>query len=214
VTFLSATPSAILADGESKALLRFQVLDGDGLYVKEGTPVFFSTDWGRINPDTSFTRDGVHESVALATLTSQILTQDYSMPSTTLGNGIGVVATVTAEANFASDQATVTFNTGQADLFKSQMLVPTPMGLNARGILTAAIRDFHLNPLGAHAIEFVCSDGLFDNGLDTITSFTGMSGVANAVYFSPADTNTVVISVRDLDARGGNVGLNRIITVR
>jgi hypothetical protein len=88
------------------------------------------------------------------------------------------------------------------------------MGLNARGIITAAIRDFHENPLGAHAIEFVCSDGLFDNGLDTITSYTGMSGVANAVYFAPADTNTVVISVRDLDARGGDLGLNRIITVR
>jgi adhesin/invasin len=214
VTFLSVTPSTILADGESKAIVRFQVLDGDGLYVREGTPVYFSTDWGSINPDTSFTRDGVHESVALATLTSKILTQDYSMPSTTVGDGIGVVATVTAEANFASDQATVNFATGPSDLFRSQLLAPTPMGLNSRGIITAAIRDFHDNPLGAHAIEFVCSDGLFDNGLDTITAYTGMAGVANTVYFAPADTNTVVISVRDLDARGGDLGLNRIITVR
>lgn len=214
VTFLSVSPPAILADGESKALLRFQVLDGDGLYVKEGTPVFFSTDWGSINPDTSFTRDGVHESVALATLTSKVLTQDYSMPSTTVGDGVGVIATVTAEANFASDQATVMFTTGHSDLFKSQLMAPTPMGLNARGLLTAAIRDFHENPLGAHQIEFVCSDGLFDNGLSSITSYTGPSGVANAVYFAPSDTNTVVISVRDLDNRGGNIGLNRIITVR
>lgn len=214
VSLLSVTPGAILADGESKAIVRFQVLDGNGLYVKEGTPVYFSTNWGSINPDTSFTRDGVHESVALATLTSKVLTQDYSMPSTTVGDGVGVVATVIAEANFASDQASVTFTTGHSDLFKSQLVAPTPMGLNARGILTAAIKDFHENPLGAHAIEFVCSDGLFDNGLNTITRYSGASGVANAVYFAPADTNTVVISVRDLDARGGNLGLNRIITVR
>lgn len=214
VTFISASPNAILADGESTSLLRFQVLDENGLFVKEGTPVFFNTDWGTIVPDTSFTRDGIHESVALATLISQNLTQDYSMPSSTTGDGVGTIATVSAEANFESDQGTVTFLTAPSDINKSTLEAPTPMGLSARAIFTAAMKDFHENPLGAHEIEFVCSDGLFNNGLNTISSFTGATGVANAVYFAPGDTNTVVISIRDLDARGGNLGLNRVITVR
>jgi hypothetical protein len=80
--------------------------------------------------------------------------------------------------------------------------------------VTAAMKDYHENPLGAHAVEFFCSDGLFSNGLNTVTAYTGVVGVANAVYFAPADTNTVVISIRDLDARGGNLGLNRVLTVR
>jgi len=214
VTFVSASPGAILADGESRSVIRVQVLDENGLYVKEGTPVYFSTNWGRILPDTSFTRDGVHESVALATLISERLTEDYSMPDSTKGDGIGTVATVTAEANFAGDSGTVTFLTGQSDIGKSELDAPSPMGLGARAIVTAAIRDFHENPLGGHQVEFVCSDGLFDNGLDTISAFTGATGVASAVYFAPGDTNTVVISVRDLDTRGGNLGLNRVITVR
>jgi adhesin/invasin len=214
VVFVSASPSAILADGESQSVLRFQVLDENGLYVVEGTPVYFSSDWGSIDPDTTYTRDGVHESVALSTLTSEVLTQDYSMPSSTADNGIGVVANVKAESNFASAQGSVTFTTGYSDLNQSKLEAPTPMGVSARAIVTAAMKDYHENPLGAHAVEFFCSDGLFSNGLNTVTAYTGVVGVANAVYFAPADTNTVVISIRDLDARGGNLGLNRVITVR
>lgn len=214
VTFISASPSAILADGGSKSILRFQVLDGDGFYVREGMPVFFSTDWGTISPDTSYTRDGVHESVALATLTSQVLTQDYSMPSSTVGDGVGVVATVTAESNFASAQGSVQFLTGLSDLDASKLEAPSPVGEGSRAVITAAMKDFHLNPLGAHEIEFFCSAGLFDNGLNTFTSYTGNAGVANAIFFAPIDTQSVVISIRDLDARGGNLGLNRVINVR
>ncbi len=214
VVFVSASPPSILADGESQSVLRFQVLDENGLYVAEGTPVYFATDWGTIDPDTSYTRDGVHESVALATLTSEVLTQDYSMPSSTADNGIGVVANVRAESYFAMAQGTVSFTTGYSDLDNSNLDAPSPVGLNSRVIVTAAIKDFHENPLGAHAIEFYCSGGLFDNGLDTMTAYTGAVGVANAVYFAPNDTSTIVISIRDLDARGGNLGLNRVITVR
>lgn len=214
VTFISASPPAILADGASKSILRFQVLDGDGFYVREGMPVFFSTDWGTISPDTSYTRDGVHESVALATLTSQVLTQDYSMPSSTVGDGVGVVATVTAESNFASAQGSVQFLTGLSDLDASKLEAPSPVGQGSRAVITAAMKDFHLNPLGAHEIEFFCSAGLFDNGLNTFTSYTGNAGVANAIFFAPIDTQSVVISIRDLDARGGNLGLNRVINVR
>ncbi len=214
VNFISASPSAILADGESESILRFQVLDGDGFYVKEGMPVYFSTDWGTISPDTSYTRDGVHESVALATLTSQVLTQDYSMPSSTADDGVGVVATVTAESYFASAQGFVQFLTGLSDLDASRLEAPTPIGEGSRAVITAAMKDFHLNPLGAHEIEFFCSAGLFDNGLNTFTSYTGNAGVANAVFFAPIDTQSVVISIRDLDARGGNLGLNKVINVR
>ncbi len=214
VNFVSASPSAIPADDKSTSVLRFQVLDADGFYVREGMPVYFSTDWGTINPDTSFTRDGVHESFALATLTSQTITQDYSMPSQTADDGVGVVATVSAESYFAAAQGTVTFITGTGDLVESKLDGPSPMGIDARGIITASIKDFFRNPLGAHEIEFFCSDGLFDNGLNTMTAYTGVSGVAGAIYFAPSDTNTVVISIRDLDARGGNLGLNRVITVR
>lgn len=214
VNFISASPGAILADGESESILRFQVLDGDGFYVKEGMPVFFSTDWGTISPDTSYTRDGVYESVALATLTSQVLTQDYSMPSSTVDDGVGVVATVTAESYFASAQGFVQFLTGLSDLDASKLDAPTPIGEGSRAVITAAMKDFHLNPLGAHEIEFFCSAGLFDNGFNTFTSYTGNAGVANAVFFAPIDTQSVVISIRDLDARGGNLGLNKVINVR
>jgi hypothetical protein len=97
--------------------------------VVEGTPVYFSSDWGSIDPDTTYTRDGVHESVALSTLTSEVLTQDYSMPSSTADNGIGVVANVKAESNFASAQGSVTFTTGYSDLNQSKLEAPTPMAL-------------------------------------------------------------------------------------
>jgi hypothetical protein len=108
----------------------------------------------------------------------------------------------------------VQFLTGLSDLDASQLEAPTPIGQGARAVITAAMKDFHLNPLGAHEIEFFCSAGLFDNGLNTFTSYTGDAGVANAVFFAPIDTQSVVISIRDLDARGGNLGLNKVINVR
>jgi adhesin/invasin len=213
VAFLSAEPPTILADGSSQSYVRFRVLDSNGLYVKEGTPVFFKTTLGKISPDTTFTRDGEHGSVALSVLTSSILSEDYSMPSSTQGDGVGGVATVTGESNFASATGTVTFSTGSSSIENSKLIVPSKMGISARAVLNVAIRDFFDNPLGGHSIEFVCSQGEFDNGLSTFTGYTGKTGVARAVYYSPSDTLVVVISARDLDARGGNLGLNETITV-
>jgi hypothetical protein len=213
VTFLSAEPPSILADGSSRSYVRFQVKDGSGINVKEGTPVFFKTTLGTINPDTTFTRDGEHGSVALSVLTSTMLSEDYSRPSATQGDGVGGVAIVTGESNFASANGDVTFTTGSSSVDNSRLIVPGKMGISARAVLNVAIRDFHTNPLGSHEIEWVCSQGEFDNGLSTFTSYTGETGVASAVYFSPADTVIAVISVRDLDPNGGNLGLNEPITV-
>jgi adhesin/invasin len=213
VTFLSAEPPSVLADGNSESYVRFQVKDENGLFVKEGTPVFFKTTLGSIDPDTTFTRDGEHGSVALSVLRAPLLSEDYSMPSSTLGDGVGGVATVTGESNFADATGNVTFTTGSASVSESEMISPSKMGTNARAVLNVAIRDFHENPLGGHEIEWVCSQGEFDNGLTTYISYTGETGVAGAIYTSPADTMIVVISARDLDPRGGNLGLNETITV-
>jgi hypothetical protein len=201
VNFLSY-PQSLPADGISKGNVRVEVLDGNGYWVPDRTPVDITTTFGTVA--SGFTWDGCNASFYDFQLVSQSLKQDYSMKYTDRDDGIGAVNMLTAKSGVVSSSVNVNFVTGNTYRANCEIFVVSRIPHGATVPVSVIIRDAYNTPLGGHHIV---ADQVHSTG-GTIVGSDYTNEFGEAVDFSfiattDPNVSSGVISFCDEDPRGG-----------
>ena len=201
VAFLSY-PHSLLANGISKGDVMVRVLDVNHNFVVGGTPVKMRTNFGFVTD--GITSDGCYASLCETELTSQVLTQDHSMPNPYLDDGVGVVNVLTAKSGFVSASVNVTFLTACTYTRNCEIDMETKVPHGAAVPIVIIVKDRYGNPLGGHKI--VANQAKTTNGVIAGTTYTNAFGEATGFTFTAStdiSVETAVITLCDEDPRGG-----------
>jgi len=202
VTFISY-PHSLLADGISKGDVTVRVLDINGNFVVDKTPVKMKTAFGSITDGV--TTDGCYASIYETELISEVLSQDYSLANPNIiDDGIGVVNVLTAKSGFAGASVYVTFYTGYTYSKNCEIDMETTVPHGATVPIVVIIKDRYGNPLGGHKI--VADQPHTTNGVITGTGYTNAFGEATGFTFTAStdiSLETAIITLCDQDPRGG-----------
>jgi hypothetical protein len=201
VNFLTY-PEWLWADGVHKGQVRVEVLDINGNFVVDHTPVEMITDFGSIA--SGFTSDGRYASIYDTELLSQILTQDYSMAYDDKDDSVGVVNVLTAKSGVVSGSVNVDFVTGHTYRANCEIFVVSPVPRGATVPVEVMIKDAYGIPLGGHRI--VADQAHTTGGTIVGSDYTNKFGQAvDFSFIATTDPNVTagVISFCDEDARGG-----------
>lgn len=207
ITFVSY-PATLIADGTSKGEVSMTVLDVNGNYVVNGTPVSMETDFGTVPSGSTF--DGVDSSVFETKLTSQVLNKDYSY--SVPDNGIGAVSNLTATSEGAEATVQVNFLTDLAYQKSCNLDVPATVTYGTQAPINVTIKDRYGNPLGGHILNATATQGAISPFTDTTNAF-GESW--KMVFTAPTDTTikSSTITVTDQDARGSWIILSKKVSL-
>jgi len=199
VKFLSY-PQSLLADGISKGCVMVDVRDVNNNFVVGGTPVKMKTNFGSVA--SGVTSDGCYASLYETELISEVLTQDYSMPSPYLDDGVGVLNVLTAKSGFVSASVYVTFLTGYTYSKNCEIDMETQVPYGATVPIVVIIQDRYGNPLGGH--EIVADQSRTTNGTIIGTGYTNAFGEAAGFTFTAASGGgeTAIVTLCDEDPRG------------
>jgi hypothetical protein len=207
-------PTTLFCDGKSKGKVYVEVLDGNEIYVLNGTQVEFDV-WPEGSISNATTSDGCHASVAISEYTTSVLEVDYSY--TVPDDGIGANATLTATAGVGagvSDVVTIVLTTGFTHTDKSEINISGKISPGSSEPMWVLIKDRPGNPLGGHALTAYASLGTvdFDGNPETIdTVYTNQFGEAVGwTYTAPAQLGNAYITVTDHDPRGGIILTQKI----
>jgi len=209
IEFLSY-PASLPASPSADGKVIVKVLDVNGNYVVNGTVVRFETDYGSITP-TATTSDGLYNSVAEATLYSEILNADNSMPGPT-DDGVGAVATLTAGSALAygaSTSVTVQLTTSVARSDRSFATLPEKIPPSSTVPIMVTIKDREGNPLGDHPLTFSVTAGSIDP-----LAVTDSMGEAQVYFAAPDTAAEVMMTVQDTDPNYGGVIMFETLTVQ
>jgi hypothetical protein len=201
VSFVSY-PQNLPADGISKGDVRVEVLDGNGHFVPDRTPVDITTVFGSVT--SGFTRDGCNASFYEFQLVSQLLTQDYSMKCDDKDDSVGVVNVLTAKAGVVSSSINVNFVTGNTYRANCEVFLVSPVPRGATVPVEVIIRDAYGTPLGGHRI--VADQAHTIGGTIVGSDYTNEFGQAvDFSFIATTDPNVSagVLSFCDEDPRGG-----------
>jgi hypothetical protein len=212
-SFLS-WPDTLPANNSAHGEVVIQVLDGNGVFVRDNYPIDVKTDHGVIG--SGVVNDGCHTSVYISDYYAAVLDQDfsYSVPD----NGVGAVATISARAGGIggfNGTAKVVLTTGRAYSKNSAIDMQTTMTYGSTGPIEVTIKDRNGNPLGGHLIQ-VTGDGIGG----TVTGspqYTNEYGVASGFTFAAttdATITTAYVTVSDLDPKYGGITLSAKIALQ
>jgi hypothetical protein len=197
VTFITV-PTSIQASSDAKADVVVQVLDVNGNFVVEATPVDMSTDFGSISGGV--TADGITHSTWETEFTSEKPTQDYSPVSP--DDGIVATATVVAESGSGMDVAFIDLLSGTAYFRNCTMDYWGELVYGVSVPVEVSIHDREDIPLGGHSIVLTTTTGSVSGS----PAITNQYGVATFMYTAPADSTfgkSAYLTATDNDPRGG-----------
>ncbi|MGB2982138.1 MAG: hypothetical protein WBC77_12935, partial [Candidatus Zixiibacteriota bacterium] len=143
-------PEWLWADGVHKGWVRVEVLDINGNFVLDHTPVEMTTNFGSIT--SGYTSDGRYASIYDTELLSQVLAQDYSMTYDNRDDSVGVVNVLTAKSGVVSNSVNVDFITGYTYRANCEIFVVSPVPRGATVPVEIIIKDAYGIPLGGHRI--------------------------------------------------------------
>jgi len=195
-------PEWLWADGIHNGQVRVEVLDANGNFVVDKTPVEMSTTFGTVA--SGLTADGRYASIYDTRLVSQTLNQDYSMPYGDQDDGVGAVSTLTAKSGVVSASVDVSYVTGYTygKNCEINMVLPVPRGATVP--VTVIIRDAYGTPLGGHHI--VADQAHTIGGTIVGSDYTNEFGEAvDFSFIATTDPNVSAgaLSLCDEDPRGG-----------
>jgi hypothetical protein len=212
-TFLQY-PDSLYADGTSNGRVIIEVLDINGVYKVDGTPITVEAELGDI--ESGELHDGCYSSTYIGRYTSTTLDRDhsYSIP----GDGIGAIdvisATVDGTAGF-NGTTEVVLLTGPSYSENCTVLAPTNMRYGSSAAIEVIVRDRWENPLGGHAVA-VSTDSEAGS-ISGSPQYTDAFGLASGFTFTAtADRNveTAVITARDTDPNFGGMSVVVVITLQ
>jgi hypothetical protein len=195
-------PQSLLADGVSKGDVLIEVLDVNGNFVVDRTPVEMKTSFGTVT--SGATSDGCHASLFETEYISAVLPQDYSMTYADHDDGIGAINVLSAKSGFVSSSVNITLLTGNTYSKNVDIDIEASVPHGSSVPVVVIIRDRYGNPLGGHHI--VADNDHTSGGTVTGDTYTNEFGEATGFIFTattdPAIENGVV-SFCDQDPRGG-----------
>ncbi|MCK4403893.1 MAG: hypothetical protein KAW02_02265, partial [candidate division Zixibacteria bacterium] len=194
-------PQTLLADGVSKGDVLIEVLDINGNFVVNQTPVQMKTSFGLV--PSGATSDGCYASLFETELTSQVLPQDYSVTNPQQDDGIGAINILTAKSGFVSASVNVTFITANTYSKNCEINMEASVSHGSTVPVVVIIRDRYGNPLGGHHI--VADQAHTSGGTVAGSAYTNEFGEATGFTFT-ATTDLAVengmVSFCDGDPRG------------
>ena len=158
---LSATPTAIPADGFSSSAVTARISDTSGNLMPKGTPVIFTTTRGAFsNGDTTQTLETTDAS--------------GSVTVSLIASAVAGFAEVTATSGGVTQRIIVTFEGADAPAVGTMTLTATPTAIPADGTsssaITVQISDTSGSPIPkGTSVIFTTSHGAFSNGDTTQT---------------------------------------------
>jgi hypothetical protein len=191
-------PTSIAASADAKADVVVEVLDINGNFVVETTPVDMSTNFGNIG--NGVTADGITHSTFETEFTSEKPNQDYSPVSP--DDGIVAVATVVAEAGAGADVAFINLLSGFAYFRNCTMDYWGELVYGVTVPVEVTILDRESVPLGGHSIVLTATNGSVSGS----PAVTNRYGTATFMYTAPADSTfglSAYLTATDNDPRGG-----------
>jgi len=210
-------PSSLVADGKDYGKVYVEVLDANGNFVLDGNEVEFEF-WPEGSIENASTSDGCVASVAITTLTSSVLSKDYSysIPD----NGIGAIGILSATAGAGagvSSSVNVTILTGFVHSEQSQINVESKVAPESSVPMVIVIKDRAGNPLGGHLLTATASLGTISNDenlsdIDSIYTNEYGEGVGFQ-YIAPAGLGNAYITVTDNDPVYGGISLTKKIKI-
>ena len=198
VTFLDY-PRTILADGISEGHVLIEVLDANDYFVVDSTPVKMHSVFGSVA--SGVTKDGCHTSLFQTYLTSEVLSQDYSMKYTDRDDSVGVLNLLTAKCGVESTTVSITFLTGTTYSEKCSIHVVEYIPIGATVPVVVFVKDAYGNPLGGHHI--VADQAHSWRGTITGSSYTNAFGEATGFFFkADVSVGDGVVALYDEDPKG------------
>jgi adhesin/invasin len=197
ITYLSA-PASIAASSDAKAKLVLEVLDVNGNFVVEVTPVDMFTDFGSVT--SSITADGCHYSLCEVDFVSTAPREDHSPVSP--DDGIVAVANVVARSGMIWATWPINLLSGPAYFRNSTMDYFGEMVVGATVPVEVTIKDRNDIPLGGHVVSLTATAGSVSGS----PAVTDRYGIATFSYTAPADTSvaqSAYLTATDSDPRGG-----------
>jgi hypothetical protein len=197
ITYLVA-PNSMAASASARAEIIMQVLDVNGNFVIEATPVDMFTDFGNVAGGSS--GDGCTHSLVETEFGSEAPVEDHSPVSP--DDGIAAVAHLVARSGLVSATWDIDLLSGPAYFRNCTMEYFGEMVVGATVPIEVTIKDRQNIPLGGHAVALTATAGSV-TGSPTVTD---RYGTATFFYTSPADTSiakSAYLSAADSDPRGG-----------
>lgn len=197
ISYLSA-PNSIAASADAQADISIEVLDANGNWVVEVTPVSVTSDFGSVTG--GLTSDGCNYSLFDTKFFSEAPQEDYSPISP--DDGICAVATVTAKVGGVTATHQVNLLSGPAYYRNSTIDFFGDVITGATVPVEVIIKDRQNVPLGGHSVTLTATSGSVSNS----PAITDAYGVATFMYTAPADTSiakSAYLTATDTDPRGG-----------
>lgn len=191
-------PSSLVANAEDKGKVLIEVTDINDNFVVNGTNVAFEAKFGVINGGG--TSDGCYFSLYETNYNANTLKKDYSPVSP--DDGIGAYSTVSVKAGGAggiSTGFTTLFLTTNTYTKSCEINIETEVEPNSTVPFSITVKDRSGNPLGGHTLSIRASLGT----VSTSQLVTDEYGEVNLFYTASAAEGACVITVTDLDPRGG-----------
>lgn len=205
---VTGMPTSLTADGFSKATVLVTGLDFNSNPVYGGT--LFEGDANYIDVAGGNLQDGCYGATDRVKLTSSVLMADYSTDGVSNDDGIGGI-----------DNVMFWTASGAVSIFQVSMLTSTAYSGNCMIVgggsvminqeleFYAIIKDRYGNPLGDHTLHMVATGG-------TVLSADKKSNAYGEAFGfewqAPGTAGTYVVTIQDLDPRGG-VNLVKTISV-
>lgn len=197
ITYLSA-PNSIAASFAAEAQLVLEVLDINGNFVVEVTPVDMHTDFGAVSG--GLTANGCDYSLMESKFNSEAPDEDYSPVSP--DDGICAVANVVARVGAVGSSHNITLLSGPAYYKNSTIDFFGDVITSSTVPVEVVIKDRQNVPLGGHSVVLTATAGSVTGS----PSITDRYGIASFLYTAPADTSIAkqaYLNATDNDPRGG-----------
>jgi len=196
VAMITVFPDSIslVANGVSQSRIKVYAQDASMNPVSDGTPIYFSTNIGRIMPIVETTVDGWAE----VTLTS--------------GTNAGDTAYIVASAGAIVDTGIIFMRSGPPGIIT---VVPENDNLTANGFDTTTIKiyveDAHGHPVeDNYLINFITSLGAIAPDFDRTYTTADTSGYIEAVFTAGTNPGIAIVEAKYSDVTPEIVGFARI----
>lgn len=196
VAYMSA-PATIAASATAQADIVVEVVDINGNWVVEVTPVTMSATFGSVSG--GLTADGCNYSLLDTKYFSEAPQEDYSPVSP--DDGVCAVATISARVGAIGATHNIQLLSGPAYYRNSTIDFFGDVITSATVPVEVVIKDRQNVPLGGHSLTLVATAG-------TVTgspAVTDRYGVATFMYTAPNDTSiakSAYLTATDNDPRG------------
>ena len=198
---------AVPADGATKFNVYAAGFDVNHRPLVSGYPIFTKARF--LTTNNSALTDGCNASMAVIELGSKTLDADYSVTGVA-DDGIGAVDAVEFRCGFVTSTIHVQLLTGYSSRSLSIFNGPAQLDTGKTADFGATIKHRWGNPLGDHTLRLSATGG-------TVLSNTHMTdGYGEAYgfrYQAPATAGTQILTLDDLDPRGGGLRLTISVTI-